>query len=147
MNTFFLLLATNAMLAWNPNSESDLAGYRLHIGIQSIIAGNPPVQTIDVGNVTQYRIRGLDFGITYYFTVTAYNTAGLESAHSNEVVYTPWPKRAFQNMSFDDDPLDTASPRGWSAWWPEWWVTPGRSRTSSAGGSRTGVRHLIHSGS
>jgi hypothetical protein len=104
-----------------------------------------------VRNVTQDKINGLDFGTTYYFTTTAYNTAGFESAHSNEVVYTPWPPprneilvQAFQNMSFDDDASDTAYPRGWSAWWPESWVTPGRSRTDSDGESRTGARRLIH---
>ena len=79
------------MLAWNPNSESDLAGYKLHIGIQSIIAGNPPVQVLDVGNVTQSEVQGLDFATQYFFVATAYNNAGLESGYSNEVTFTPMP--------------------------------------------------------
>ena len=83
--------ATSVMLAWNPNSESDLAGYKLHIGIQSIIAGNPPVQVLDVGNVTQSEVQGLDFATQYFFVATAYNNAGLESGYSKEVTFTPMP--------------------------------------------------------
>ncbi len=71
-------------LTWDPNSESDLAGYKIYSGIQS---GNYQ-STIDVGNVTSYTLNGLDLGITYYIAATAYNTQGLESGFSNEVVYT-----------------------------------------------------------
>lgn len=44
--------------------------------------------TLDVGNVLSKTITGLTNGTTYYFAVTAYNTAG-ESANSNEKSATP----------------------------------------------------------
>jgi hypothetical protein len=71
-------------LTWDPNSESDLAGYKIYYGTAS---GNYQWKT-DVGNVTIYTQSGLDIGGTYYFAATAYNTQGLESGFSNEVVYT-----------------------------------------------------------
>lgn len=74
-------------LAWDPNPENDLAGYRLH-------RGNHPgtrVATRDVGNVTTSDWSGLLEGSTNYFTVTAYNTAGLESGPSNELMYIAGP--------------------------------------------------------
>ncbi len=37
---------------------------------------------------TTYTQTGLNIGVTYYFAATAYNTQGLESGFSNEVVYT-----------------------------------------------------------
>ncbi|MEW6186572.1 MAG: fibronectin type III domain-containing protein [Thermodesulfobacteriota bacterium] len=71
-------------LAWDPNSEPDLAGYVIYYGTAS-----QNYQTnIDVGNVTTYTVPGLQTGITYYLAATAYNTQGLESGYSNEVVYT-----------------------------------------------------------
>jgi len=73
-------LAADAILSWNANSESDLAGYKVYYGTSSGNYGNP----IDVGNQTTYTVTGLT-GSTYYFAVTAYNTSGTESGYSNEV--------------------------------------------------------------
>jgi hypothetical protein len=72
-------------LAWDANSEPDVVGYRLYYG------GSPGVYSasIDVGNTTARSVDSLEAGATYYFVVTAYNSAGLESAPSNEVAYTP----------------------------------------------------------
>ena len=86
-----LLLAAPAMadttfrLAWDPNSEPDVAGYRLRYGTS---AGNYG-QSVDVGNVTDYDVRGLDAGTTYFFVVVAYDWAGNVSAPSNEVSGVP----------------------------------------------------------
>jgi hypothetical protein len=60
-----------------------LAGYRLHYGNRS----RDYTQTIDVGNVTNAPVSGLQAGVTYFFAVTAYGTGGLESVFSNEVSY------------------------------------------------------------
>ena len=86
-----LILAASVLLAWDANPEPDLAGYKIHVGIESFTLGNPPVQTLDVGNVTQSPIDGLSYGTQYFFVATAYNQAGLESVYSNEVTYTPVP--------------------------------------------------------
>ena len=59
---------------------TDLAGYNLYYGTAS---GNY-TQNINVGNVTTYTTSNLATG-TYYFVATAYNTAGKESAYSNQV--------------------------------------------------------------
>lgn len=71
-------------LAWDPNSEPDIASYKVYYGTQS----GSPSQSSDVGNVTTATIANLDEGTTYFFTVRAINTARLESGPSNEVSYT-----------------------------------------------------------
>jgi uncharacterized repeat protein (TIGR02543 family) len=68
-------------LAWDPNTEPDLAGYRVYYGTASGIYGT----SVDVGNVTAYTLNGLAQGVTYYLTVIAYDTARNESGYSNEV--------------------------------------------------------------
>ncbi len=68
-------------LAWDPNQEPDLAGYKLYYGTSS----RSYQQNMDVGNLTQYTLTGLQDGVTYYFAVTAYDTEGNESGYSNEV--------------------------------------------------------------
>lgn len=82
-----LLVATapaeSVVLSWNPNSESDLAGYRIHYGT----AAAPYSKLIDL-TTTSATISTLTFGVTYTFAVTAYNTAGGESAYSPPVSYT-----------------------------------------------------------
>jgi hypothetical protein len=53
-----LILAASVLLAWDANPGPDLAGYKIHVGIQSLTAGNPPSQVLNVGNVTQSEVQG-----------------------------------------------------------------------------------------
>ena len=71
-------------LAWNANTESNIAGYRIEYGT---VSGSPST-TIDAGNVTSRTMTGLTAGTTYYFRVIAYNTSGQTSAPSAQVSYT-----------------------------------------------------------
>ncbi len=62
----------------------DLRGYRIYYGT------TPQVRnTIDVDNpgLTTYVIDNLSAG-TYYFAVTSYNSAGVDSSHSPEISTT-----------------------------------------------------------
>lgn len=60
---------------------TDLAGYKVYYGTSSGSYNS----TIDAGNVTSTNIINLTEKVTYYFAVTAYDTAGNESSYSNEV--------------------------------------------------------------
>ena len=73
--------AMDITLAWDPNTEPDLAGYRIYYGTSS----RNYISSIDVGNVTRYTIANLDPRFTYYFAVTAYDIYNNESDFSNEV--------------------------------------------------------------
>jgi hypothetical protein len=66
-------------LFWQRDPAIHMAGYKIHYGIQS---GAYSV-TIDVGDVYNYSIGGLAPG-TYYFSLTSYNSVGLESGYSDE---------------------------------------------------------------
>jgi hypothetical protein len=70
----------NVTLSWSPNSESDLAGYRLHYGTSS----RNYSAVVNLGKVTNYTVTGLNAG-TYYFALSAYDTSGNESGYSSEV--------------------------------------------------------------
>lgn len=74
-------LAAQIKLAWDPNIEADLAGYKVYYGIASGTYGNP----ISVGNVTAYTLTSLTVGQTYYIVLTAIDTSNNESGYSNEV--------------------------------------------------------------
>ena len=68
-------------LAWDANTEPNLAGYKIYYGTASHNYG----WVLNVGKVTTYTVTGLTDGLTYYFAATAYNTSNLESAYSGEV--------------------------------------------------------------
>jgi hypothetical protein len=76
--------AASVTLAWDPNTESDLAGYKIHYGTSS----KDYQYSVDVGNFTSCDVSGLDEGKTYYFAATAYDTEYNSSDLSEEVVYT-----------------------------------------------------------
>ncbi len=69
-------------LSWVPNSESDLAGYKVYRATASGGYG-APIATIPAGT-TQYISSGLAKGFTYFFVITAYDEAGNESPYSIE---------------------------------------------------------------
>ncbi len=72
---------TTTTLNWKPNIEPDLAGYKLYQGTTYGVYDYP----IAVGNVTSYMVSSLEVGKTYFFSMTAYDTSGNESPHSNVV--------------------------------------------------------------
>jgi hypothetical protein len=76
--------AGSLTLAWDPNSEPDLAGYVLWYGSQP----GTYTTSIDVGNQTSFRVANLTDGASYYFAVRAYNTRGATSGMSNEIAGT-----------------------------------------------------------
>jgi hypothetical protein len=72
-------------LAWDTDTDPTVVGYNLDYGTSSTSL----TQTQNVGNVTTATVSGLTPGVTYYFAVTAYNAAGVNSAYSNQVSFTP----------------------------------------------------------
>ena len=80
-----------ADFSWLPNTETDLAGYKIHYGINQ---GGPYGLVVDLGIPAPVdgrihgSVTGLTAGVTYFFVGTAYNNADLESDFSVEVEYS-----------------------------------------------------------
>ena len=73
-----------ASLTWSPSTATNITQYNLYTGTQSGVYGPP----VSVGLNTSYTAGNLTGGKVYYFSVTAVDTAGSESLHSNEVYKT-----------------------------------------------------------
>ena len=73
--------AAQIRIAWDPNTEPDLAGFKISYGTASQSYGT----LIDIGNITSHTVTGLTGGKTYYFAVRAYDSSGNMSGFSNEV--------------------------------------------------------------
>lgn len=84
-------MAVGLSLQWDPNSEPDLAGYKVYyIADSTAVPFNGTgaaegASPIDVHNQLSATITGLDAAHSYSFAVTAYNGAGVESSYSNIV--------------------------------------------------------------
>jgi hypothetical protein len=76
--------AFTATLEWDANQEPDIAGYKVYIGSQS----GDYSTSIDAGLFTRQLIQSLEPGHPYYFAITAYTSNAMESAFSDEVIYT-----------------------------------------------------------
>lgn len=77
-------------LSWTPPTTNtdgsiltDLEGYNVYYGT---VAGNyDTTVNIPYAGVSEYLVEGLETGYTYYFVLTAYNSAGSESEYSSMV--------------------------------------------------------------
>ena len=76
------LLAATVTASWNPNPESNIAGYKISYGTQSGVY----TTVVDVGNTTSWPVT-LAGPQRYYFAVQAYNTSNLLSPYSAEVFF------------------------------------------------------------
>lgn len=76
--------ATGVTLGWDAGPETNLQGYRVHSGTKS----GEYNKTYEAGLATSIPIDQLDLGQTYYFTVIAIGSTGLESPQSTELVVT-----------------------------------------------------------
>jgi len=78
--------AEEVTLVWDPNTEADLAGYKIHVGAAT--RNYTRIEDVQLPDPTRYIVTGLNQGETYYFAATAYDISNNESDYSNEVVYT-----------------------------------------------------------
>ena len=85
------IAAMDVTLAWDPNDESDLAGYKIYVGTTHGGPYNVATHVIfltdegfDPAN-PEFTVVGLDENVRYYFVATAFDTEPLESGYSNEV--------------------------------------------------------------
>jgi hypothetical protein len=83
--------ASTVSLQWTPDTDTSVVGYKVYYKADSSVAplnGTGAAQgasPIDVAKLTSTSISGLDPLHAYYFAVTAYNAAGVESPYSNSV--------------------------------------------------------------
>jgi len=96
-------------LSWLPNTETDLAGYRLYEA--PCASGNScPYDRIGSTTATQFVVTGLSDGVTRYFAVAAVDQAGNESPLSTEDIFdTPRPAGSGTLTNFVGTPDTT----GW----------------------------------
>lgn len=101
--------ADSVSLAWDPNTEPDLAGYKLYMGTSP----GTYSQIFDVGHVTSYAVSNLVAGDTYYFVLTAYDIYANESGFSPEISTTisgaPGSTPADTTTASSEDESTTAS--------------------------------------
>lgn len=77
--------AQSVTLAWNANTETNLAGYRLYWGTGTRSYSTNLLQVL--APATTATVTNLQVGYRYFFAVTAYTSDGLESDYSDEVSY------------------------------------------------------------
>lgn len=77
-------------IVWDLNTEPDFSHYIFHVRIEN----GDYIVHINIGKDTvitdsQIRMLQLTAGLNYLFSITAVDTAGLESDHSNEILEAP----------------------------------------------------------
>lgn len=82
-----IISGDSVRVSWLPNTEPDLAGYKIHYGP----ASRRYTDSIDVRLDTS-RVLKLPTNQTYFLAVTAYDAADNQSAYSHEVIFHLTPK-------------------------------------------------------
>lgn len=71
-------------LTWTPNTEPDIAGYRIHYSTGT----NAPLIVQVASNVNSVTITNIPYNTPYAYYATAFNTRGMESDPSESITYS-----------------------------------------------------------
>lgn len=110
--------ALDVSLTWDASPSLDVAGYKLYYqaGSASLpLDGTDAPQgssPIDIGNNTSFLITNLSEKQVYYFAVTAYDTAGYESAYSN-ILASSWVPPLIAPSDGSSGQIGTATTFNW----------------------------------
>src|SRR3954464_15069692 len=77
-----VLAGQSINLMWQPSPDANVVGYAVYEGTNS----GAYTSRIDARNTTSVTVSNLASGVNYYFVATAYDSSGLESLPSNEIV-------------------------------------------------------------
>jgi len=104
----------DVQLAWDSNSEEDLAGYYMYYKLTAsgspyngtgVMEGDSPVKipltSFDNPDYPEITFHGLRDDQVYFFAVTAYNEEDIQSSYSNEVRVEPMTAAALVGFSID----------------------------------------------
>jgi hypothetical protein len=133
--------AGDVTLAWDANTESDVAGYLLWYGTQP----GSYMTSVDVGNRTEWTLTGLPDGQRYYFAVQAYNAVRNMSPVSTELSVDVAPDTTQSQQPGSGSTSACKSPRPGANWVCNeatgGWLPPDRaaSTASSSTGSNITV--------
>ena len=81
MSIYSAAIPTSVVFQWDPNTETDIVGYKLYCSTSSV----QPFTLIGSTNLTSLTVT-IDLSTPQYCAVTAYNSYGLESDYSNVVI-------------------------------------------------------------
>ncbi|MFH1562633.1 MAG: fibronectin type III domain-containing protein [Nitrospirota bacterium] len=95
-------------LSWDKSPQSDIGGYLLSYDEKSYEGSvtKAYANLIDVGNVTEYELGGLENDKKYYLALRAYNTNSYPSDYSEEITRTP------VSLGYQYEPLSVIIPMG-----------------------------------
>jgi hypothetical protein len=96
-------------LGWNPGPETDVQSYRVYVGTVS----NQYSKVYETGNAVTFPVGDLISEQTYYFSVSAVNSRGVEGQRSDELVVPVTSKPLASTDSYSgtsDHPLEIAAP-------------------------------------
>jgi hypothetical protein len=97
---------SSATFGWKASASPETVGYNIYYGQSS----RAYTSKLAFGDVTQATISGLTGGVTYYFAATSYDSAGVESSYSPEIVYTVPPTPPANGLTFSADAGTISTP-------------------------------------
>jgi hypothetical protein len=125
-------------LSWDPNTESDLAGYKMYYktgasgtpydgtGIDQGGSGiNIPLDNLATPDSPSFSLTGLQDNEFYYLVLTAVDSSGNESGYSNEIVYETSSTAVTYVITSSSGPNGSITPAGTTT------VTQGVNQTYS----------------
>ncbi len=130
--------SAEVMLEWDPNTESDLAGYKMYYktgssgtpyngtGIDQGDSGiNIPLENLATPDNPSFSLTGLQDNEFYYLVLTAVDSSGNESGYSNEIVYETSSTTVTYVITSSNGPNGSITPAGTTT------VTQGANQTYS----------------